>query len=687
MQEKIGTSLGILCDLGDAAEATVCYRPGRAGGEDLAIAAVHEDRAGALWVGSPDGLYEFDRQTGTFTAYPLDDPDGLEQKEGYAVTAIYETQDGAFWIGTARHGLVRLDPETGEQRHFRHDPEHAHSVRGGPVLALYEDRSGLLWVSTPTGLQKVFRTPFNFYQVDLRDPKDLYGGWVSAIEQDRSGTIWVGTYGGLYQLDRKKGLVAHSWHDPYNPEGLSHDYVFSIEEDQAGILWIGTLAALNRFDPQTESFTHFENDPYNSRSFSEAGYAVHADRYDSLWIGTQGGLNKLEPDSETFTRYLFADESTDAVLSIYEDRSGTLWLGTQAGLGRVEREIGSNADSTDQWGQVWDRITLFTPDSAYAHVYMANKVDAVYGDSEGQVWGFSTGLLFRFDPNRETFSRFRWLPDWTTANRRAVCLLVDEAGRPWISTLRAGLWRFNPATQIARWYDTRNGLPVDELVDRACYRNEQGEMFFGTERGLLVFHPDSLSARPAPPVALTSFTVQGRPFVFDQSIASTETIRLAYNQDSFTFTFAALDFSSPEQNLYAYMLEGYDTAWVEAGTRRAAHYTTVPYGRYVFRVKGANSDGVWSEREATIQMSIAPPFWERGWFYPLALIFGFSLIGLVVYGVRVRQLKVREQELSRMVEDRTRALVEEKKKTQAQADKLQEQADKLMEMDRLKARF
>jgi signal transduction histidine kinase len=106
----------------------------------------------------------------------------------------------------------------------------------------------------------------------------------------------------------------------------------------------------------------------------------------------------------------------------------------------------------------------------------------------------------------------------------------------------------------------------------------------------------------------------------DIAISAQKQIELAHHQNSFSFSFAALDFTRPLSNEYAYRLEGIDQDWIEAGNHHYANYTHVPPGKYVFRVKGANNDGVWNETGAAVKIVITPPYWQTWWFQLLALL-------------------------------------------------------------------
>lgn len=177
-------------------------------------------------------------------------------------------------------------------------------------------------------------------------------------------------------------------------------------------------------------------------------------------------------------------------------------------------------------------------------------------------------------------------------NNTIYGILEDDQGFLWLSTNR-GLSRFNPATRHFRNYDRRDGLQDDEFNTGAYHRGRDGQFYFGGINGISAFSPERVQDNPhPPPLVLTSFKVFEAPVSLPQPIWNVRELELSYDQNFFSFEFAALDFTAPEKNQYAYMLEGFDTDWTYSGTRRYASYTNVEPGRYRFRIKASNNDGV-----------------------------------------------------------------------------------------------
>lgn len=185
------------------------------------------------------------------------------------------------------------------------------------------------------------------------------------------------------------------------------------------------------------------------------------------------------------------------------------------------------------------------------------------------------------------------------------------------------------------------------------------------------FDPEALAGNPhVPPVVLTGFRRAGEPEVpgapggvLARAMSATDTLRLSYRDNVFTFEFAALDFSAPEKNRYAYRMEGFDADWIAAGTNRSATYTNLPPGRYTFHVRGTNNDGVWNEAGASVAVFIPPPPWRTGWAY-----LGYVLLALGLGTAFVRDHRARQEARHRLEIERL-------------------EAEQLRELDRARSRF
>ena len=386
------------------------------------------------------------------------------------------------------------------------------------------------------------------------------------------------------------------------------DAVWAIHEDREGMIWVGSYGfGLSKFNPDTEQFVHYRHDPENSLSLSNnVVSAIYEDRNGSLWIGTEDGLNKY--DGYTFTRYQHDPSnpqslSSNLIIAIYEDRSGELWFGTGNGLNRFSPVAGT--------------FTHYQHDAADPQSLGNNAVITIYEDQAGTFWIGTLGGLDKFDRRNDQFTGYTSKDGLSSDSVYGV--LGDEQGRIWLSTAN-GLSRFDPRTESFRNYDVSDGLQSNSFLYYSAYaKSRSGEMFFGGTNGFNAFYPDQIVDNPyPPPVLITDFQLANKPVpigadsVLQKSILETDDLVLSYRDRVISFELAVLNFRAPEQNRYRYRLEGFEEARNEVDRSRCfVTYTNLDPGEYVFRVIGANNDGIWNEEGDSIRITVTPPWWCR----------------------------------------------------------------------------
>ena len=613
------------------------------------IGDVYEDRGGLIWVVHFDRrLDRFDPETGAFVRYRHDpeNPDSLS--EG-AVSFVAEDRTGNLWIGTTG-GLNRYDPATDGFVQYHHDRADSHSLSSDAVLTFYEDQASVLWFGTGgsgLSLHDPRRTKFAHYYFQAPRDEPEENNIVNAVFEDSAGFVWTGTNAGLNRFDPITGQLIHFHHDPLNPDSLSPGWVSAIYEDQDGRFWVGTQSGLDELDRTTGRFIHY--DDASADDFSLAIGAVMSiveDDADVLWLARhRSGLCEFDPDAGECTIYAYNPEDSlnpqDMMGQVYKDREGTLWVGSEGGLLRFDRQTGT--------------FTVYEHDPGDPQSLSNNDVRAVYEDRSGSFWvATNGGGLNRLDRSTGTFERYTdklGLP-----SNMVQGILEDAQGNLWLSTSN-GLSRFDPRAVMFRNYDTGDGLQGGEFLYGADHQNAAGKMYFGGVNGFNAFYPEEIRDHPfVPPVALTSLSQGGVEVDAGQAVESITEATFSWPNNFFEFEFAALSYSQPEKNQYAYMLEGFrDETWNYVGSKRFGRYTNLPGGTYTLRLKGSNSDSVWNEEGISLTITIVPPFWETWWFRGLAIAL-LALFGFAVYWQRVRGIRSRSQELERQVTSRTREL-------------------------------
>jgi ligand-binding sensor domain-containing protein/serine phosphatase RsbU (regulator of sigma subunit) len=618
------------------------------------VRTVYIDRAGTLWVGTENGLNKHDPQTETFTRY-LNHPQDSRSLSDNIINAILEDRSGSFWVGTSRGGLNRFDRQTGTFIRHMNDPYVSTSLSYNDVRWILEDRSGVIWVATRGGGVNKF-TPtsksFGYIASDPNNPHSLSNNDVRAICRDQAGIVWIGAKGGgLNKYDSRNGTFTNFQHDPDDPGSLSHNDVYAIYKDPSGVLWLGTSGGgLNKFDPLTGSvLAHYQHDPDDPTTLSSPDvHLIYPGQSGKLWLGTKGGgLNLFDPQTETFTRYQHdpdnpASLGNNDVYDIHQDSSGAFWVATYGGgLNKFDPQTG--------------QFTRYQNNPAVPTSLSSDDVYTIYEDPSGAFWiGTANGGLNKFDPETEEFAHFTQADG--LYSDVVYGILGDEQGYLWLSTSK-GLSKFDPRSNTFINYDASDGLE-SVVYNEGAYHRSDNEMFFGGINGLVRFYPEQITDNPhPPPVVLTALTRPDKEMLLSRVFNQLAEIELSHADDTFTFEFAALDYTNPAKNQYAYMLEGFDTDWIEAGSRRFATYTNLDPGAYTFRVKAANNAGIWNEDGVSIRLTVTPPFWQTWWFRVLA---GLVLLGLAfaAYKLRIRSIKAQSERLKVLVDERTTELSE-----------------------------
>lgn len=536
---------------------------------------------------------------------------------GAARNALHEGRNGTLWIGTGR-GLYRFDPSSGALHHHLIDTTGTAGL-SNYVWALHEDRAGILWVGTRSGLYRYdpHRKPFVHWGPQEGVLRAAGQSAVMALREAEDGALWVGTLGGGLVRLRREGAR-------YRPTGTAYalpsDQVWALHEDRRGRIWGGTAAGSCVVNPPA---TRCVPDPPRVAN-PDPVYTIEEGTDGTLW---RGGTALYRRDPVTGWEQVplpieyGADFSTIQVL--HADTSGHLWIGMEGGgLARYDAVSGTLTEhphAASERERDWLSQTVWT----------------IHECASGALWlGTDIGLL-RLDPSTGSIAHYfdaDHLP-----GSIVYSILEDKRRRLWLGT-NQGLVRFDPDRETFRHYDASDGLRNTEFNRRAALRGAQGRFFFGGLRGITAFDPAAIRDNPyVPPVVITQMTKVSRSESVALNPSGQTPVVLDYRDRVFTFTFAALNFTHPEKNQYAYRLDGFEDSWVEAGTRRTVRYTNVPPGEYIFRVKGSNNDGLWNEEGASIRVTITPPFWQTGWF---RVLMGVLLVGAVVlaYRLRVRHL-------------------------------------------------
>jgi len=588
---------------------------------DNAVRSLIVTKHSRLLVGTRNGL-TIGNTEGADWSVVRNRPDNPRSLSDNDISALYEDRSGVVWIGTAGNGLNKYVPQTASFRSYQFTTAETFEAErtAGYVAALYQHRrDSLLWVGTNGGAVAL-QAPLErgvWASVLDKTQGGLSDNLVTAFAEDRFNTdiVWIATQNGLNHYSRSRKKVVHVYHHNANdPQSLSDDGINCLHQDRAGKLWIGTSGGgLNLFDSKTGTFRVFRSDTMDSSSLADNFvFATLEDRAGNLWVATSGGLSKYVPQSGTFVHYRHDDRnphslSENSTLSLCEDRDGNIWVGTYGG-----------------------GVAILNP---------ATGVFTHITEREGL-------------PNNVVYG-----------------ILQDRAGRIWISTGR-GLARVEYAAVTAqrpqqrpqqfslRVYDASDGLLGDEFRKGAFHYGTDGVLYFGVANGFIAFHPDSLRDNlHKPSVVITTFRKFNQPVALDSVISEKSLLVLEHTDNSFSFEVAALDFTAPAKNQYAYRLEGFDDRWVMLSSERVIRFTNLDPGDYTLHIKASNNNGVWNDEGVHLRIIIRPPWSQTLWFKVLV---GVGMVVTVFGGYkwRVRSIQLRAKQLEHIVALRTEEITD-----------------------------
>lgn len=603
------------------------------------IHRLYVDHANRLWFTSFNRLFIYHLQNKTWQELTNHLTEPTQQ-----ISSLLVDRFGVLWLGTFTNGLFRYKIEGNFelklQEHIQENVSVKKGLKSNSILSLHESNEldeDIVWIGTrEAGVQLYSRSKNSFHQWDqvLAKENTAASNAVFSICTDSYGALWIGTLQGLFQIDQQNGTYQKYLMDAQDVEKNAHQAVY---EDTEKNLWVGSNGGLFRLVRSQGRFEQITLPPVRDK---QPGISrIYEDNKKNLWIGTFNYLLKinLQDGSQKVINQIKKEKNTwqlPPLGAIQADRQGNIWIGTSEGL------------------------ILFHPDSGeFTRIYsdpknpkslIDNSILDIHCSEDGQVWICSPKGLSKliWENGKATFKHFTEKDG--LANSFVYGALSDQRKRLWIST-NAGISCFNPKTNDFRNYDSNDGLANREFNSGAFHQSKTGELYFGGMGVLVSFHPEQMTENQHfPRMVITAFRKMEQPLPFDSLLAADGKIQLKYNDDLIAFQLAALDFTNPGKNQYAYRLEGLQDNWVYNGTQRFISFPHLRPGDYKLHLKSANNQGVWNESETlSIPISIKPPFWQTWWFIGVATFF----TGIVVvssYRYRVRSKINRALELERV---------------------------------------
>ncbi|SEN79406.1 Signal transduction histidine kinase [Duganella sp. CF517] len=641
----IGTGTGLArMKPGGAIAAIPVVNAGQGGWSDT-VMALGENSRGQIAFGT--------LKSGIGTVDPLADSarlialKGVKDMESNMVLSVAESTPGNWWASTYGGGIVEYHTATGRGNRILHQPAVALSLSNDRTAALLRDRSGMIWVSTERG-------------VDIHDPHSesidsVFGGEgkleaaVTALMTDSRGDVWIALADQGVDIVATDGARRAALRpDPQQPEtALPNRVVLALAEAEAGEAWIGTQLGLYRTRGGGRAVKRIALPQENQ--YPRIGTILKRDG--QLWLGTFEGLLRYDIAADAITRYVQgppeAGGLTDnRIHAVVPDADGALWIATRNGLNRLDPATG--------------KIEQIHAAPAVPTALSEAVISSLVMDGRGRLWVGTYGggicvMTGRDARGGPVFERVG--VDEGLSTGTIMALQSDPAGRIWAATSDS-IAVVDAVTLKARALARADGLAFRTFFIGASTVTSERELLFGATSGMAVVYSGRLNDWGfRPPLVISAVRVDQRPLTPDQlSAPEGPTLILAPDTQSFEVELAALDYSAPQRNRYAYLLEGFDRRWTEAdASRRVASYNRLPPGAYRLRLRGSNREGLWNVEELSLRV-VVQPAWHQTWWARTGYLLGACLLAWALVRWRVRQLHNKGEALQALVYSRTRHL-------------------------------
>jgi len=681
---------------------------------------VLEDVEGRIWIGSTKGLAEFSLQTKEFSYFPFINQSGM-QVEDVNITSLFKDIKGKLWVGTTT-GLFYFNSlsKRFEEARFSLSPTAEYPLHNSCVRSIIEDKNGNLIIGTEGNglfvLSLYAQNPVTLQNYRTEN-SEIGHDIVQSLLIDRSENLWIGTLQGISKTDlkKKKFSIYRNSNSP-NSLNLLGNVIASIYQDDEGILWVGNWGqGLNRINRKTNQVEHFSSQMTgNHRISNDFIHVIFEDNEHHIWLGTRNGIliydkskNQFVPWMEYFKNPALPDFRNVRISMIIQDKSFNYWIGTQNGLYKldlkksavevfqeeldVSHRISGNLIYClleDSEGLIWiatvSGLDVYNPVTRkIKHFRKEEKglsddfVISLCEDNKGLIWIGTSTYVNRYDKKDSTFTYYS--QEHGLPNNRIFEIIKDKKNGLWFATGK-GLCRFDEKQNAFQSYTIEDGLQSLEFNLRAAFACKDGEMLIGGMDGFNSFYPDSIAKNPyVPNLVFTAFYItKGTSKKYPNLVDSPEVV-LNHSVNSFTIEFAALEYTNPQKNQYAYQMEGISDEWVDIGNRKFVPFSALQPGEYTFKVKGSNNDGVWNNKEISIRITVLPPWWKSNVAY--VFYFVFIILSVVVFiKVRERKLKHDKKILEQKVLERTIQIEE-------QAQLISSKNQELNELNRTKDKF
>ncbi len=553
------------------------------------------------------------------------------------VMFLFEDKQHTIWLGTWFEGLYKILPNRKMVIKIYPDKKNSNTLSNNIVHSGFQDKAGYLWFGHEFSGIDILKKQDKF-TIIAGEKNKLPNVEYLAITTDKNDNIWLGTAGnGLYYANKKNKKI-HFKKSTSIIENIEHNWVISLLFDSKELLWIGTNNGLYKHNTKTKKTIHYKynKDNYNS-IISNTILSLTEGKNHTIWIGTTKGLSKLIPEKEQFYRFSHETDnpkslSNNSIRNLLVDSNNTLWIGTFDGLNKFNEQTGN--------------FTRFKQSDKNS--IGANRINSLFEKNNALWIGSYEGGLTKYDFKTKQFKTYLkkdGLPD-----NNVKSILDDNQGNLWIATTNT-IAKFNLITQQFTNYNRTDGLKNKLYIDNiglqelefssaVKHKDHEGNIYFGGISGLTSFNPSNLPINTYQPTTIiTDFKVNGK------QLPVKLVNHLKPNENHLEIDLAVLNYIQPQKNKIAYFLKGIDSTWNYKNSKHHIEYFNLPKGHFTFKYKGANNDGIWSNQIKSIDIQIAPHFYESSLFYSLIILFFVVLfLAFILHKLYLKKQYIKQKE-------------------------------------------
>ena len=591
------------------------------------------------------------------------------------VSSAYEENPDQIWVGTY-NGLNLLNHKTNKNLSFFSDKNDSRSLNNNYVRGLGKDRCNNLWIGLDKSINKLNLNPKKFQNIKLNSLDNSNTISCLVNSSDKQG-LWAGSRGGgLNYLPIKEETVIQGKPQNYqfSPDLVSQfaSVITDIDVDtKDGYLWLSTDGAgvfrikESTIPDKSSTLSEFEH-------FSDQNQLVHnyvmsliQSSTGDTWIGYWSlGLGRYDKQTGEFHNYQlskdlkinFKDFPVVHLIELIEKGQPYLWIGTRGG-GMLKIRF-------DQLSNSIEVIEQYKHKPGEKGTLSNNFINSFLLDNKERLWVATQTGLNLFDEKNNQFIIYDKSKGLKSENIASI--LEDQSGNIWVST-RQGISKliFSADSLNVKNFEVFDGWKNNFFMDDAATTSQKGHLVFGGIGGFSIFKAKDIpSDTLAPKIVISDFKLSNQSVptgemedgrtLLSKDISQTKSIQLNHQDKVLSLEFKGLHYKDPHKIQYAYQLKGINPDWVYTdASQRIAQYNNLPYDDFVFSVKAANSDGIWSD-PVNLQLTVLPPFWLTNWAY---LIYTLLILSIIYLGIRATKIRAAYQhniELERIESDKIR---------------------------------